>query len=304
MLSYPVKYFRAYRNDRSSLGRGVFILVYEDILSVEEPEYVTNCELEWVKIKIQGNKNLHIGAFYMSHRNVHDIKELDHSLNPVTESKAHQVVVVGDFNCSGVDWPSLSVSFTSDKLVHQILIDLSIAHNITQMQEESTSQDNTLDLYFTTNSSLVKNCATVPGLSDHAIVVVDSDTKPQYCTTPRRKHFLFVKADWPSLKTKCLELSATIKTMYENGLSMQDMWETFKSMLTKDIESTIPSKTFKGKMSPPWLNSRLKKMQRRRLYHQAKRTSNWSNYRHYQKEGKRAHRRAKWSYIHETIKTM
>ena len=81
------------------------------------------------------------------------------------------------------------------------------------MQEEPTRQDNTLDLYFTTNPSLVKNCATVPGLSDHAIVVVDSDTKPQYCTTPRRKHFLFGKADWPSLKTKFLELSAIIKTI-------------------------------------------------------------------------------------------
>jgi hypothetical protein len=161
------------------------------------------------------------------------------------------------------------------------------------MQQESTRQDNTLDLYFTTNPSLVKNCATIPGLSDHAIVVVDSDTKPQYYTTPRRKHFLFGKADWPSLKTKCLEISATIKTMYENGLSMQDMRETFKSTLIKDIESIIPSKSFKGKTSPPWLNSRLKKMQRRkrRLYHQAKRTSNWSNYRHYQKECKRAHRR-------------
>jgi hypothetical protein len=68
--------------------------------------------------------------------------------------------------------------------------------------EESTRQDNTLDLYFTTNPSLVKNCTTIPGLSDHAIVVVESDTKPQYCTTPRRKHFLFGKADWPSLKTK------------------------------------------------------------------------------------------------------
>ena len=40
---------------------------------------------------------------------------------------------------------------------------------------------------------------------------------------------------------------------------------------------------------------------KRRLYHQAKRTSNWSNYRHYQKECKRAHRRAEWSYVNETI---
>ena len=190
-------HYKDYRNDRSSFGGGVFILVHEDILSVEEPEYVTNCELEWVKIKIQGNKDIHNGAFYMPHRNVHD-----RSLNLITESKACQVVLVGDFNCPEIDWPSLFVSSTSDKLVHQKLIDLSIAHNLTQMQEKLTRQDNTLDLYFTTNPSLVKNCTTIPGLSDHAIVVVESDTKPQYCTTPRCKHFLFGKADWPLLKTK------------------------------------------------------------------------------------------------------
>ena len=98
-------HYKDYRNDRSSLGGGVLILVREDILSVEVPVYVTNCELEWVKIKIQGNKDLHIGVFYMPHRNVHDIEELDRTLNLVTENKVHQVVLVGDFNCPGIDWP-------------------------------------------------------------------------------------------------------------------------------------------------------------------------------------------------------
>ena len=38
--------YTAYRNDRGTLGGGVFVLVHNDIIAVENPELVTNCELE------------------------------------------------------------------------------------------------------------------------------------------------------------------------------------------------------------------------------------------------------------------
>lgn len=295
--------YKPYRNDRSSLGGGVFILVREDILAIEEPEYVTNCEINWVKIKLLGNKDLHVGVFYMPHRNENDLNELDRSLTLISEHKDRHVVLLGDFNCPGIDWPTLSVLSPPDKEIHQKLIDISVNNNLTQMQEEPTRESSNLDLYFTSNPSLVKNCSTVPGISDHSIVVVDSVTKPHYNETPKRKHFLFGKADWPSLKSKCSELSTRIKFLSENGITMKDLWETFKTSLMSSVNDNIPSKTFSGKKSLPWLNHKLKKMQRRkqRLYRQAKKTSNWSNYRHYQKECKRAYRRAEWSYINETI---
>jgi hypothetical protein len=37
------------------------------------------------------------------------------------------------------------------------------------------------------------------------------------------------------------------------------------------------------------------------LYNQAKRTKNWSSYKHYQKEFKRQIRKAKWNYIYSAI---
>ena len=54
--------------------------------SVEQPELVTDCEVEWVKIKLQNLKDLYVWTLYMPHRNAHDLQELQKSLNPVTNN--------------------------------------------------------------------------------------------------------------------------------------------------------------------------------------------------------------------------
>ena len=79
--------------------------ITENLTSEQVEHAQVHCELEWVKIKIKGNRDFHIGVFYMPHRIVHDIEELDRSLNLVTENKARQVVLVGDFNCPGLTGP-------------------------------------------------------------------------------------------------------------------------------------------------------------------------------------------------------
>ena len=43
----------AYRNDRGTLKGGVFILIQNNIIATEQPQYVTKCELDWVKIKLK-----------------------------------------------------------------------------------------------------------------------------------------------------------------------------------------------------------------------------------------------------------
>lgn len=46
---FPPNY-HVYRNDRGTLGGGVFILVEKSITSVEQTTFITEGELEWVKI--------------------------------------------------------------------------------------------------------------------------------------------------------------------------------------------------------------------------------------------------------------
>ena len=105
---FPSSY-KAYRNDRGTLGGGVFVLVHQDLVAEEKPELVTSCQVEWVQVKLRGNKNLLVSSFYMPHRNMSDVIQLRRSLELVTANKEKHIVIAGDFNCPDIDWDCLSV---------------------------------------------------------------------------------------------------------------------------------------------------------------------------------------------------
>ena len=49
------------------------MLVHQDLVAEEKAELVTSCEVEWVQVKLRGNKNLLVSSFYMPHRNMSDV---------------------------------------------------------------------------------------------------------------------------------------------------------------------------------------------------------------------------------------
>ena len=86
-----------------------------------------------------------------------------------------------------------------------------------------------LDLCFTTNSSLIKSTTTIPGLSDHDIVITDSIIKPQYQTFKRKTVLQFSKANWDKLKTRCQEISKEIEEQYKANTDTKITWTTLKT---------------------------------------------------------------------------
>jgi hypothetical protein len=190
--------YAAYRNDRVTLGGGVFILIQNNIIATEQPQYVAKCELEWVKIKLKDSIVLLIGAFYMPHRNNKDMEELEKSLKNITEeNNNNNIIIAGEFNCPDIQWETLSLKHeASDKEVQRTLIDITSQSGLIQLHEEPTRENNLLDLIFTTNPTLAKTSTNIPGISDHAIVVTDIDTKPYYQNTNPRKSYVWAKADW------------------------------------------------------------------------------------------------------------
>ena len=50
--------YNVYRNDRETLGGGVFIFVEKHITSVEQTSFITDGEIEWVKVRMKINKGL------------------------------------------------------------------------------------------------------------------------------------------------------------------------------------------------------------------------------------------------------
>jgi hypothetical protein len=47
---------------------------------MEQTSFITDGEIEWVKVKMKNNKDLLVGSFYMPHREQQHLDELSKSL--------------------------------------------------------------------------------------------------------------------------------------------------------------------------------------------------------------------------------
>ena len=80
--------YNIFRNDRTTIGGGVLIMAHKSLTVEEQPHLVTDCELNWIKIKLKNLKDLYIGVFYMPHRNAKAINELNKSLDLLSKDGA------------------------------------------------------------------------------------------------------------------------------------------------------------------------------------------------------------------------
>ena len=51
----------------------MFTGVRADFVVTEQSDLVTECKIEWSKVKMKNNKDLYICSFYMPNRNMQDL---------------------------------------------------------------------------------------------------------------------------------------------------------------------------------------------------------------------------------------
>ena len=171
------------------------------------------------------------------------------------------------------------------------------------MHREATREKALLDLVFTNNPTLLRNSTSVPGIGDHDMIVTDIDTKPIFINQPKRKCYLFSKADWNSLNKASSEISSEIHDMLLNGKNVNELWTYFKETLKGKIDLFVPSRLRGGRPRTPWINRDIKKLlkKKQRLFIQARKSGLWNNYKNFQRECKRTIRRAEWNYMNNII---
>ena len=86
-------------------GGGVFIAVSEDLNSLEMPELTTDCEILWVKVKLQGRRTLLVCCFYHPHTEAsYSMKAFAESAHRVSNINNAKIVAGGYFNLPGWHW--------------------------------------------------------------------------------------------------------------------------------------------------------------------------------------------------------
>lgn len=290
------------RKDRNDHGGGVF-MAFKDGFSVTEVPFQTDAEIAWASLQIPKEKPILMCTFYRPPGSgAYPIQELQRSLEAVNKDNKHHVVIAGDVNCGHIDWDNHSVQpGAPEPAAHHALLELLDNGPLVNTQQKPTREGRILDLFITSDPSLVVAQSVIPGVSDHDMIVVDSNIKPTYTKATPRKIFSFNKADWKKLKEETVNFTSSFLKK-ASSLDVEANWTLLKSHLQRMMDKNIPSKFKSTRINLPWFSRQVKrsiKLKQRR-YNKAKKTGkkeDWAAYRRCKRAANQACRQARSSYI-------
>ena len=132
---------------------------------------------------------------------------------------------------------------------------------MTQVVTESTRSDHILDLFLTNCPSFISDTITLPGLSDHNMVLTKLSVKPPTSKQTKRSILLYNKANWNAIHTGLQPLVDEFCNYNSrtSQISMDDMWEKFHNILINLKLLHIPHKVCKSYFSALWITASLRK---------------------------------------------
>ena len=217
------------------------------------------------------------------------------------------LIIGGDFNTGYIDWESNEILPGCPNIaVHEKLVSILADHHLHQMQRLPTRLDRILDLFCVNKPGLLRYTTTIPGISDHEIIVADMDLKPQYSKKKPHKVYVYSKADWESIRRDINNFTEQYIQEHPSR-SVNENWNIFKGKLHETIDRYIPSRTTSSRNHLPWINSSIRRMTRKkqRLYNLARRTKktkHWERFNQLKRETRRALRRAHIDYINNIFR--
>ena len=142
-----------------------------------------------------------------------------------------------------------------------------------QLVTQPTRGGNILNLFSTSNQTLVDEIKCSPGLSDHDIVTAIGSLKPTTQKQMARRVHFYSKADWHKLKSLMKDFQVSFLSSHK-GKSVEELWKSFISAMGKYMDECIPSKYIRGKSTLPWITQEIKRLIRKRdkIYRSYKKT--------------------------------
>jgi hypothetical protein len=254
-------------NRRDQSHGGIFIAVRKDLIVSHRSDLDEDCEILWIQLELVGAKQIVLGAFYRPPDSGPDVLDkLRSSLSKIDMNKCSNIWLAGDFNLSHVDWESQQTITDCPKpgLCRQFI---SIANDfhLDQMVRKPTRGPNILDLFLTSNSSLVDHSDVLPGMSDHdGIPFVSLNTKPKINKSKPRKVYSYCKADWDSIRNDLAEISSDFDDICLDMVDVNDMWTDLKCRINKTVDKNIPSKVITPNKKVPWVDRKVSSLLRKK----------------------------------------
>ena len=281
--------FDVFRKDRTSSGGGVFIAIRNDLAAVQEPRFdVQGCEIITASLQFSKTKKIYLSSFY--NPSATDLVPLglldDHLSKLYSHSKFPQLILCGDFNCGGVDWPNLGLRH--DITTHNcdsVILDVATKYGLTQHVKWPTRKDRILDLAFSSQPNTIQACHVIPGMSDHEAVLFEVDMAPKY--TPKRpyKIYQYHKGDISGLRNSLCSFASDYLASKPERNAVEDNWNLIAKNILEATDKYIPHKMSKQKRHLPWVSPSVKRSMNRRdrAYKKAKRTGKTQHFDKYKR---------------------
>jgi len=304
----PPNYKFAARKDRSkSSHRGVAIITKDNIDASEIP-LDTQTEMVAASIPSKNAKPIIVCSIYRPTDNNTDYSK--HMCNTIKDlhvkHRDNILWIGGDANLPDINWKNDEIKgHQYPVFINQAFIDIFREVGCQQIIDFPTRQNNTLDIFATNRPSLVLKCSALPGLSDHDIVLTDTNIVAQRRRPIRRLIYLWSKADLKEMSKNIGQYCNTLREQHEN-VPINTLWNTFRSVCTAAINKYVPSKYTSTRYSQPWCTNKIKRHSRaKKRAHTKARKSNkkndWDRYHRLQKASRDACRSAHNDYINQMI---
>ena len=171
----------------------------------------------------------------------------------------------------GWSWSDLTLKpGTTYATQHTEFCNLLDYFGLTQCVLEPIRRSNTLDLMSTNLPDQVNRVKIIPVISDHKIVLMELAVHLNYYKQPRRRVWMYNKADWSGMIKYLGSRMASIKQEYNP--CPDALWNKIKHEITEAMETFIPRRLTKRKDSRPWIDKKLHRLikTKRRLYKKCK----------------------------------
>ena len=257
----PNGYNGEFRRDRCKNCGGVMIVTKQEY-TITDLDLLTpsqhNSESIWASICLKDHSKIVVGSFYRPpDKGIEPILNLETELSEITEkfrnNSKYTVILGGDFNAANIDWDTGIVpDLTDNRLMKEKLVSVLAEAGLTQTQRDPTRGQNLLDLFCCNKPSLVKTCISIPGISDHSIVLADCNLKTPITKKTQRRVYRWSKADWLKIKGLTTTFAesflalANSRNVNDNYVILKKFMEGLNYKQTFPLSYQVQDKIFHG----------------------------------------------------------
>ena len=194
----------------------------------------------------------------------HELPEILWNISNLAQNNPNSPIwIAGDFNLPDINWEDGSIiGHNYPHSFAELLLDFIInTFGFTQTVDSPTRRNNTLDLFFTNQPSLVTSCI-ILGFNNHEIVYVSN-----HVITPSNFSARYVplwhKADFDLIRETILNFSDCFLNKHTTDTPVNILWEEYKS-LCESCLTLVPHTQTSDKHCSPWITKQIKRLSRQK----------------------------------------